>query len=220
MNSSTPTITMIPLTQLVPHPLNANVMSAEMLATLRTHIARSGRYPPCITRRLADGNYEVLDGHQRLTVLAELDHTTAACIVWELSDADALTLLATLNRLHGEDVPGRRALLLQELAALEPLAELARLLPESESELEEALGLFEFDVDQLVADLSAQAEQRAAEAAQLISFLVDPADVPAVDAAIASAAGELTGKNQRGRALVIIARAFLARQEEVPDGVL
>ncbi len=117
-------------------------------------------------------------------------------------------------------MPGRRALLLQELAALEPLAELARLLPETERELEDALGLFEFNIDQLVADLSAQAEQRAAEAAQLFSFLVDPADVAAVEAAIASAARDLTGKNQRGRALVAITRAVLAQQEEVPDGAV
>ena len=60
--------------QLIAHPGNANVMSAELLEKLKGHIARSGRYPALIVRSLGNSQrfpdeqakLQVLDGHHRL----------------------------------------------------------------------------------------------------------------------------------------------------------
>ncbi|MBE3071108.1 MAG: ParB N-terminal domain-containing protein, partial [Planctomycetes bacterium] len=53
--------------------------------------------------------YQILNGHHRAQALRELGHTHARCDVWEVDDAEARLLLATLNRLEGRDDPGLRA---------------------------------------------------------------------------------------------------------------
>jgi hypothetical protein len=58
-------------------------------------------------------------------------------MVWELDDAEALLLLATINRLGGEDAPGKRLSLLETLAESlrQSAADMAALLPEEEDVL-------------------------------------------------------------------------------------
>ncbi len=202
-------LTWLAIDRLAPHPMNANVMSPELIAKLKENIGRTRRYPPIIVRCLADGTFQVLDGWHRILVLRELGERSAWCLAWEVGDQDALVLLATLNRLHGEDVPGKRAALIAELQQHETLARLALLLPESEAELTSALELVDLDVDSLLADLTAQAERTAAEGPQLFTFAVDPADAPAVEQALEHAAAGLSGKNRRGQALVLIAARYL-----------
>lgn len=199
----------IAIDQLVPHPLNANVMPPELMTKLRENIGRTRRYPPIIVRHLPDGKFQVLDGWHRVLVLGELGEPGAWCLAWDVSDQDALVLLATLNRLHGEDVLGKRAALIAELQQHENLARLALLLPESEAELRSTLELVDLDLDSLVADLAAQAERAASEGPQLFTFAVDPADAPAVEEALEHAATGLSGKNRRGQALVLIASRYL-----------
>ena len=41
---------MVPLANLHPHPLNANVLPEDLRAKLKAHIKRSGRYPNIIVR--------------------------------------------------------------------------------------------------------------------------------------------------------------------------
>jgi ParB-like chromosome segregation protein Spo0J len=204
-----PQVIHIPLDQLFPHPLNANVMAPELKEKLKAHIASSGRYPPLIVRRLKNGTFQVLDGHQRKDVLLELGEEYAWCLVWDVSDEEALLLLATLNRLEGQDVPGRRAALIAELEAHHTLAELARLLPEDEAELESTLRLLDTDIDGLVKRLSEEAERAAADGPQLFSFAVEAEEAPAVEEAVNRAVSGLSGLNRRGRALVILARKYL-----------
>jgi ParB-like chromosome segregation protein Spo0J len=199
----------VPLEHLVPHSLNANVMPDELKAKLAANIGASGRYPPLIVRSLGNGSFQILDGHQRADVLRALGETTAVCYVWPASDEEALVLIATLNRLEGQDVPGRRAALIAELRAHNTLAELARLLPEDEAQLEATLDLLDFDVDGLLQRLTAEADRAAAEALQLFTFAVDPGDAPTVEEAVRLAASTLAGRNRRGRALVLLARRYL-----------
>jgi ParB-like chromosome segregation protein Spo0J len=200
----------IPLSDLVPHPLNPNVMPGELKAKLAANIHVSGRYPPLIVRPLDDGRFQIMDGHQRADVLRELGETTAVCYLWPASDEEALLLLATLNRLEGQDIPGRRAALIAELQAYNSLAELARLLPEDEGQLEATLQLIDLDVDGLLARLTAEADRATGEGPQLFTFAVDAEDAPTVEAAIARAAATLSGHNCRGRALVIVVRSYLS----------
>lgn len=199
----------VPLEDLVPHPLNANVMPEQLKHKLAANIRASGRYPPLIVRRLEDRTFQILDGHQRADVLRELGETTAVCYVWPANDEEALVLLASLNRLEGQDIPGRRAALIAELQAHKTLAELARLLPEDEAQLEATLELLDLDVDGLLARLTEEADRAAAEGPQLFTFAVDANDAPAVKAAIESVAAALSGRNRRGRALVLLARKYL-----------
>lgn len=111
----------IPLSCLEPHPANSNAMSAALQAKLRAHLKRSGRYPPLIVRpmpqRVGAGapRHQILDGHCRAAILRELGHAGAWCVVWQVDDAEALLLLATLNRLRGDDDPRRRAALLKQV---------------------------------------------------------------------------------------------------------
>lgn len=201
----------IPLSQLHPHPQNANVMSSDRRTKLGANIRRNRRYPPLIVRHhptIAD-EYQILDGHQRCGVLQELGETDALCLLWECDDATALVLLTTLNRLEGEDVPAKRAALLQELTSLLAPKDLALLLPESADAIRETLALHQLDSAALLAQLEAAAQRAAGTSPRLVSFAVPPSDEPTVEAAVARALAGLTGPNRRGRALTLICKTYL-----------
>jgi len=133
----------IELGKLLDHPLNANVMSVEQLLKLRRQIGGSGRYEPLVVRRHPSkaGFYELLNGHHRRRVLAQLGHERASCVVWEVSDEEALMLLATLNRLCGQDDPHLRGRLLEELGRTKDMEQLRKVLPETEEKLRKLLSL-------------------------------------------------------------------------------
>ena len=192
-------------------------MADERLDKLGRNIEREGRYPPLIVRphpqeALA---FEVLDGHQRLSVLRRLGHDEALCYIWPCDDATALVLLATLNRLEGEDIPARRSALLAELAGLLPKEDLALLLPESAAALDETLALGRLDAAAFLAELTAKTEDEARSGPRLMSFAVLAPDEGVIEAAVACAASGLSGPNRRGRALALICRHYL---EEGPNG--
>ena len=200
----------IPLADLHPHPANANVMDAAVRATLRRNLERERICPPLIVRPLPDlaDGYQVLDGHQRLAVLRELGWPTAPCFCWPCDDASALILLATLNRLHGEDVPAQRASLLQELTDHFPLEELATLLPEDADAITQTLALIDLDPEALLAELVTAAAVAQRQAPRVVSFAVTAADEGAIEAAVATAMAPLVGPNRRGRALAAICRVW------------
>lgn len=121
------------LDHLDPHPANANRMTPAMLAKLKTHIECSGDYPPLIVRRHPSDSdrFQILDGHHRALALRELGFDHARCEIWEVPDDNhAALLLLTLNRLHGEDDPRKRGLLIDQLRNTFGPEELAKLLPD------------------------------------------------------------------------------------------
>lgn len=109
----------------------------------------SGRASPALRRGPnsgrygAEGVYEILDGHHRVKALEKIGVQEARCVVWEVDDEEALVLLATLNRLQGQDDPRKRASLIGELRGRFGLEELAGRLPEDVGALEELLMLHE-----------------------------------------------------------------------------
>lgn len=129
------TLCSLALSALRAHPMNANSMNAEQMATLRRHIEQTGHYPPLVVRPLESTppTYQVLDGHHRWQVLEQLGHADAQCVVWPVDDQQAMMLLATLNRLAGQDDPQRRGQLLSVLRRTMDVdvAELSRWLPET-----------------------------------------------------------------------------------------
>ena len=206
-----------PLERLHRHPRNANVMSEERLSKLVSNIEREGRYPPLVARPHPeiDGDWQLLDGAHRAEALRGLGHQEALVFPWPCDDATALVLLATLNRLEGEDVPARRAGLLAELSAMTSTAALADLLPESAAQIEDTIALLDLDTDALLAELTA-ATGGDTNNPRLISFAVLPEDDAEIEEAIAVAAAALSGGNRRGRALATVCRAFL-REQVAPD---
>src|SRR3989449_3024772 len=167
---------MILLDDLLPHPLNSNVMSEDLQAKLRAHIKRTGRYPFLVVRPHPEqpGKYQVLDGHHRVAVLRDLGHTEARCDVWEVDDREAKLLLATLNRLQGQDAPIRRAQLLHELLGEMSLSDLGGLLPETEKQLEELHALLEFPAEEVAAFLEEQAAEAEKVLPRVMTFVVTP----------------------------------------------
>ena len=206
----------VPLGQIHPHPANANVMSPERLEALGRNIEREGRYPPLIVRPhpALRGAWQLLDGHQRLDVLRRLGHEEALCFVWPCDDATALLLLATLNRLEGEDLPLKRAELLAELREFVPDEDLAAFLPEDEAAIRDTLSLLDVDADALLAELARAAEEPAESAPRVCSFALLPEDELIVEQAVAAASLGVVGKKRRGRALAAICRAFMEEQDE------
>ncbi len=201
----------IPLDQLHAHPANANVMEEDRLETLARNIQREGQYPPLIVRPhpSIENEWELLDGHQRESVLRRLGHTDALCYIWPCDDATALLLLATLNRLEGDDLPVKRAELLAELSELLPEEQLAKLLPEDAAAIRDTRSLLNVDFASLLEDLTRAAEPRSETAPRACTFALLPEDESDVEAAVAAAAQALSGKNRRGRALAAICRAYL-----------
>lgn len=141
----------IPLNQLRAHPDNSNVMPDVLIDKLAMHIRRTGRYPPLIVRPIhrptdtpgsppsGDDAYQILDGHHRARALNDVGLKTAECIIWEADDQEARVLLATLNRLQGQDDPRKRAKLIKRLRDQHDLKQLTHILPERAEQLKKYL---------------------------------------------------------------------------------
>lgn len=130
----------LPIDRLDPHPLNSNVMPKTLMDKLADEVRRTGLYPPIIVRPVGD-RFQILDGHHRIQVLKSIGHDQANVVVWQVDDEQALVLLASLNRLEGEDDPRKRAQLLDQLTQSMPISELAKRLPEDAARVKKLLEL-------------------------------------------------------------------------------
>jgi ParB-like chromosome segregation protein Spo0J len=202
---------MVPLDDLVPHPLNSNSMSEELREKLRAHIKRTGRYPFLVVRPHPSlpGKYQVLDGHHRAPILREVGHTEARCDVWDVDDREAKLLLATLNRLQGQDLPIRRAQLIHELLGEMNIEDLGGLLPETETQLEELHALLEFPAEEIAAQLEAEAEEAEKVLPRVMSFVVTPEQEELIDRAVEMASDGTPGRDRKARGLANLAQRFM-----------
>ncbi len=202
---------MVPLDDLVAHPLNSNVMPEEFQAKLKAHIKRTGRYPFLVVRPHPEeaGKYQVLDGHHRVAILRDLGHREARCDVWEVDDREAKLLLATLNRLQGQDLPIRRAQLLHELLGEMNVGDLAGLLPETDKQIEELHALLEFPADEIAAMLAERAELEERTLPVVLSFVVSHEQEELIESAVELASDGTPGRDRKARGLANLARHFL-----------
>ena len=201
---------MVPLDDLVAHPLNSNVMPEDLRDKLRAHIKRTGRYPFLVVRPHPEtGKYQVLDGHHRIAILRELGHVKARCDVWDVDDREAKLLLATLNRLQGQDLPIRRAQLIHELLGEMNIEDLGGLLPETEKQLEELHTLLEFPAEEIAAALEAEAEEAEKVLPRVMSFVVTPEQEELIDRAVEMASDGTAGRDRKARGLANLARQFM-----------
>jgi ParB family chromosome partitioning protein len=133
----------IPLDKLIAHPLNANRMSEAVFKKLLRNIERTGMYEPIVVRKHPEigGSFQIINGHHRVSALVELGYETADCVVWDVDDAEAAVLLATLNRLAGSDVLDKKIELLNRLREDFGAGELAKLLPQTKKQIEALVNL-------------------------------------------------------------------------------
>ena len=132
------TIQSIALDKLDFHPDNPNRMSKVNFGKLVRNIERSGRYEPLIVRPCPDkaDYFQIINGHHRCHALAKLGYETADCIVWDIDDEETDVLLATLNRLGGSDELAKKLKLLKRLSKRTEANILARILPQTRSQIE------------------------------------------------------------------------------------
>jgi ParB-like chromosome segregation protein Spo0J len=207
---------MVPIDDLVSHPLNSNAMPEDLREKLKVHIGRTGRYPYLVVRPHPEepGKFQVLDGHHRVAILRDLSHTEARCDVWDVDDREAKLLLATLNRLQGQDLPIRRAQLIHELLGDMSLEDLAGLLPETDKQLEELHALLEFPAEEIAALLDAEAEEAEKVLPRVMTFIVSPEQETVIEQAVELASDGTAGRDRKARGLVNLAKHFLESRHE------
>lgn len=211
----------IELSKLVAHPQNANRMDTETRLKLKSHVSETGKYPALVVRPHPEGGdrFEILDGHQRSKVLRLLGYKSARCEVWDVDDAGAKTLLATLNRLRGQDDPNLRAALFGSMAldlSFDPLdlelpETLADVLPDTLDEM--------YRLQALLADEKATAKRKSKKAPKYstLRFRLESRDRAVVDEAIAKAGGGKT-LEQQSSGLLRICRAWIdGIQDKAPE---
>ena len=206
---------MIPLEDLVPHPLNANVMPDDLREKLKAHIKRTGCYPFLVVRPHPDetGKFQVLDGHHRIKVLKELGHTEARCDIWQVNDREAKLLLATLNRLEGQDLPIRRAHLIHELLGEHNVDDLAGLLPETDRQIEELHALLEFPAEEIAAMLEEETAEAEKVMPRVMTFVVTPEQEETIEQAVELASDGVAGRDRKARGLANLARHYLGEKD-------
>jgi len=205
----------IDISRLMPHPENSNRMDVETLSKLRRHIESTGRYEPLIVRPhpTEDDRFQVINGHHRLQVLKALGHAKVRCVIWEVDDDQTRLYLATLNRLSGEDIPERRALLIGSLLESFGVDDLAGLLPESQDQIAELQRLARVELDELVP----RPQPEVAGAPQvIIEFFLGRDGAKQVNLALDVIAHRHPEMGGRSDALVHLAQSYLSANEDGP----
>lgn len=205
--TSSEAIESIPLDKLVAHPDNPNEMSKVNFAKLVRNIERTGRYEPLVVRPTPkrSGFFQIINGHHRRRALAKLGYERADVVVWEIDDGQTDILLATLNRLGGADELGKKLRLLERLNKRVKAAELAKLLPLKQNQIERLVNLKKVTLPVKVGERGF---------ATPLVFFVNDRQQKIIEEAILSAAGaevEETGAARKAAALTHIAEYFLDR---------
>jgi ParB/RepB/Spo0J family partition protein len=180
------TLTTLPVDRIEGDPRNPNRCSPEVMAKLKNNIRKTGYYPPLIVRPHPDKAeyYRVIDGHHRLQVLRTLGYEAVECQVLVLSEVQAQLLLATLNRLRGEDNLRLRAELLDDLEKQIAIEDLVQFVPENEAQIQDLLKLLTLEEAAMEARFKEVLEKEAAEQPVILNFVVAAADAAIINEAI------------------------------------
>ena len=204
----------LPLISLIEATWNPNEQETAMMARLTESISRYGLVQNLVVRPLADGNYEVLSGNQRIQVLRDQGHENAPCMIVELDDIRAKMLAQALNRIHGEDDLGLRAELFRQVLDKLPQPEVLSLLPETAESLAVLCSLGEEDMAGYL-----QSWQQAQEARlKHLQFQLTTAQMEVVEEVMArlmlrAKASQGDSPNARGTALYLLCIGYLDQEE-------
>ena len=204
----------IPTELLLEHPENSNFMNAETAQKLRRHIERTGRYEPLTVRPhpSEEGKFQVINGHNRWRVLRTLNFPMANCVVWNLDDDQTRLYLATLNRLSGNEIPERRAALLDNLLTTFDINELTALLPDDRKQIEELERLAHLEMDEAI---ERTIPEEKLEVPVILSFMLGEAGAKEINLALDLITNSVGGELPRGQALARLARFYLERCRNV-----
>lgn len=202
------TVVEIGVEELTPNPWNPNRMGAAMREKLKTYLQREGFVEPLVVRPINKG-YQILGGFHRWDIAKELGYTTVPCVVVNVDDQRAKVLTINLNEMKGQSLPSLLANLIHDLSKERTLEDLERQLPYSIAELHDSLDLLKIP-EGLEDFLKQESERQARERPQILTFVVEDADV--VEQAI-DVAKRGHGVSTRGAALVAIARAYIEGEE-------
>jgi ParB-like chromosome segregation protein Spo0J len=214
----TNTIKTIKVEQLLPHPDNPNRMSKANFAKIVRHIERTGRYEPLTVRRHPqyDWCFQIINGHHRFEALKQLGYESCDCVVWDIDDDETNLLLATLNRLCGQDELDAKCALLDKLNAKLKVEQLAKLLPQTKTQIRRLIDLHK---EKTKIELTQTSQQ--AFAHSLVFFLTaEQKQVVERALLLVPTSRDLTSKAQRNaQAITYIAEYFIEhRQLEMTDG--
>lgn len=198
------TVVEIGVEELTPNPWNPNRMSAAMREKLKTYLQREGFVEPLVVRPIAKG-HQILGGFHRWEIAKELGYKTVPCVVVNVDDHRAKVLTINLNEMKGQSLPSLLASLIHDLSKERTMEDLERQLPYSIAELNDSLDLLKIP-EGLEDFLKQESERQARERPQILTFVVEDADV--VEQAIEAAKRD-HGVGTRGAALVAIARAYI-----------
>jgi hypothetical protein len=193
---------------LLEHPENSNFMNMETARKLRRHIERTGRYEPLTVRPhpSEEGKFQVINGHNRLRVLRALNYQTANCVVWNLDDDQTRLYLATLNRLSGNEIPERRATLLDNLLQAFDVDELTALLPDDRKQIEELKRLSRLEPDEIITRTSGE---KKLAIPVILTFMVEEPEAKEVNLALDLILKTEAKELSHGQALIRLARFYL-----------
>jgi ParB/RepB/Spo0J family partition protein len=205
-----------PIKNLLPHPGNPNRMSKENFRKLVRHIERTGRYEPLTVRQHPQDSrcFQIINGHHRFEALKQLGYETCDCVVWNIDDDEANLLLATLNRLCGQDVLEKKAELLAELNNKLKVDKLAKLLPNTKTQIQRLIDLHKKSTQiQLT-------EPDGKSFAYPMVFFLNHEQKQTVEKALSLASADAANRAQRNaQAITQIAKCFIKyREPEVKDG--
>ncbi len=206
----------ISLDKLVAHPGNANRMSSDKFGKLVRNIERTGRYEPLVVRPhpAKGGFFEIINGNHRSKALAKLGRERADCVVWDVDDAQADILLATLNRLVGSDRLEKKLALLGRLRREMDTAELSKFLPYTKKQIEKLAG---FKIPDAAVKTSAE------EFAVPLVFFVNDAQRQIIENAlllVEEPRSKMPKAAKRASALAQIARYFLGNSTTNSGGFI
>lgn len=192
-----------------PDPQNPNELPDDMMDTLKQDVRERGFVQPIVVRALPvegdeEQRYMLIDGEHRWRVLRDLGYEFVPAVVDDLDEDDAKLRNITMNRIRGQLVPIKLALLLADLNQRIPEEELTRRLGMDRGEFEDTLRLAKFtdDLPEKVRQATAIEER---EAPEVLQFVLNKRDAKVVEDVIAKITDETT---DRAAALVKMARAF------------
>jgi hypothetical protein len=202
---------MISMENLVPHPENSNRMSRKFMKKLEENIRKSGNYETITVRPHPEfeGRFQILNGHHRVEILKEVGIREVKCDVWNVSDAEARLLIATLNRLEGQDVPELRMSLLKNLMNDYDPSALESLIPESTGQLEEIMKLCKEEFDEAQKEIKKTLSHFESDIPDLriLDFFLDSEQYEVVVAAL-DKLKEASGLKDKNEALCELAKLY------------
>ncbi|MFZ3131114.1 MAG: ParB/RepB/Spo0J family partition protein, partial [Desulfosporosinus sp.] len=93
------TVLALPCHKLVAHPLHLAYYNQTHLDSLTASIKVSGLLEPILVQPLADGNYQILNGHYRVQAVRRLRHKTILGHSYPCDQRKALIIFCTSNLL-------------------------------------------------------------------------------------------------------------------------